>query len=246
MYYFASDVHLGAGDAKQAQHTEGLFLRWLDTIEKDATALFLMGDIFDFWFEYSRVIPKGFVRVLGKLTSMSDKGIKIHYFTGNHDMWCRDYFEKECGMVLHFKPEQMELAGKMLYLAHGDNINIGNKPMLRLMNSAFRSSILRAIFSWLIHPNLAMRFGKWWSGRSRKSHNTDKITPEALNFLIEAARKQKAENPQIEAFIFGHMHIPHQHKEECLQIHFLGNWENETATYITVDEQGNIELKSFR
>ena len=90
MYYFASDVHLGAGDELQARRTEQLFVRWLESVEHDAEAIFLMGDIFDFWFEYSRVIPKGFVRVLGTLARLADKGIAIHFFTGNHDMWCRD------------------------------------------------------------------------------------------------------------------------------------------------------------
>lgn len=246
MYYFASDVHLGAGNEQEDRCTEELFVRWLEHIEKDAKALYLMGDIFDFWFEYSRVVPKGFVRTLGKLAQMSDKGIEIHYFIGNHDMWCRDYFEKECGMKLHLKPEEVTLADKQIMLAHGDNLNIGNKKMLRLMNSGFRSSILRAIFSWLVHPNLAMRFGKWWSGKSRKSHNGVKITPDSLKFLIEAAKGFKCSSPEIEDVIFGHMHLPYQCSEEGLRIHFLGNWEDGVGSYAQMDQRGNIELKSFQ
>lgn len=246
MYYFASDVHLGAGDEHEARHTEELFVRWLESIEKDAEAIFLMGDIFDFWFEYSRVVPKGFVRTLGKLASMSDKGIEIHYFTGNHDMWCRDYFEKECGMKLHLKAEQLTLKGKSLHLAHGDNINIGGKHLLKLMNTTFRSSILRSIFSWLVHPNLALRFGKWWSGKSRKNHNTNNITVESLDFLIEAAKGYKAQNAALDYVLFGHMHLPHEHNTEHCKVVFLGNWVDGIGSYAQMDDDGNIELKTFQ
>lgn len=246
MYYFASDVHLGAGDELQARRTEQLFVRWLESVEHDAEAIFLMGDIFDFWFEYSRVIPKGFVRVLGTLARLADKGIAIHFFTGNHDMWCRDYFEKECGMYLHLKGEDVTLAGRHLHLAHGDNLNVGNKPMLRLMNSAFRSSFMRALFSWLVHPNLALRFGKWWSGKSRKSHNSSNITPASLGFLIEAAKQTKALSPSVDYVIFGHMHLPHIHHEADLSVYFLGNWEDNRGSYAQMDGEGNIELKTFQ
>lgn len=246
MYYFASDVHLGAGDELQARRTEQLFVRWLESVEHDAEAIFLMGDIFDFWFEYSRVIPKGFVRVLGTLARLADKGIAIHFFTGNHDMWCRDYFEKECGMYLHLKGEDVTLAGRHLHLAHGDNLNVGNKPMLRLMNSVFRSSFMRALFSWLVHPNLALRFGKWWSGKSRKSHNSSNITPASLGFLIEAAKQTKALSPSVDYVIFGHMHLPHIHHEADLSVYFLGNWEDNRGSYAQMDGEGNIELKTFQ
>ena len=246
MYYFASDVHLGAGDEQQARRTEQLFVRWLESIEDDAEAIFLMGDIFDFWFEYSRVIPKGFVRVLGTLARLADKGITIHFFTGNHDMWCRDYFEKECGMHLHRRGEDVTLSGKHLHLAHGDNLNIGNKPMLRLMNSAFRSSFMRALFSWLVHPNLALRFGKWWSGKSRKSHNSSNLTPASLGFLIEAAKQTKALSPSVDYVIYGHMHLPHIHHEADFSVYFLGNWEDGKGSYAQMDGEGNIELKTFQ
>lgn len=246
MYYFASDVHLGAGDEQQARRTEQLFVRWLESIEHDAEAIFLMGDIFDFWFEYSRVIPKGFVRILGTLARLADKGIVIHFFTGNHDMWCRDYFERECGMHLHFKGEDITLAGRHLHLAHGDNLNIGDKPMLRLMNSTFRSSFMRVLFSWLVHPNLALRFGKWWSGKSRKKHNSANITPQSLGFLIEAARQTKALSPEIDGIIYGHMHLPYIHQEDNLTIYFLGCWEGGTGSYAQMDAEGNIELKTFQ
>lgn len=244
MYYFASDVHLGAGDEQLARRTERRFVAWLDMVAADAKAIFLVGDIFDFWFEYGEVVPKGFVRVLGKLAELTDRGVEIYFFIGNHDMWCRDYFERECGVKIIFKPQRMTLCGRELFIAHGDNMNIGRQPMLRLMNTSFRSTLLRKLFSWLVHPDLAMRFGHWWSSKSRLSHLNDKITPESLDFLVEYAREYKEQNPSTDYILFGHMHYPYDYNEQGLRILFLGNWEGD-ATYATLDEQGQFTLKTY-
>ena len=201
MIYFVSDIHLGAGDAKQAKRTEQAFCRWLDAIAKDATCIYLMGDIFDFWFEYRGVVPKGFVRTLGRLAHLTERGIEVHLFIGNHDMWCRDYFERECGVKLIFKPQQMRLYGREVFIAHGDNMNISGKPMLRLMNSGFRSKTLRKLFSWLVHPDLAMRFGRWWSEKSRLSHSKEILDVDALDFLVDYARSYKLSNPQTDYIV---------------------------------------------
>ena len=245
MYYFTSDVHLGAGDETFSRRTEQRFVKWLDKVAEDADAIFLVGDIFDFWFEYGRVIPKGFVRVLGKLAELTDRGVKIYFFIGNHDMWCRDYLEKECGVKTFFKPQHMTLAGKEVFIAHGDNMNVGNQPMLRLMNTCFRSRILRKLLSWCVHPDLALKFGQWWSGKSRKSHLKDHITPSSLEFLIDYARDYKRQNATTDYVVFGHMHYPYDHKEDDLRVLFLGCWEGEKATYAVMDDEGNIALKTF-
>ena len=245
MYYFTSDVHLGAGDETFSRRTEQRFVKWLDKVAEDADAIFLVGDIFDFWFEYGRVIPKGFVRVLGKLAELTDRGVKIYFFIGNHDMWCRDYLEKECGVKTFFKPQHMTLAGKEVFIAHGDNMNVGNQPMLRLMNTCFRSRILRKLFSWCVHPDLALKFGQWWSGKSRKSHLKDHITPSSLEFLIDYARDYKRQNATTDYVVFGHMHYPYDHTEDDLRVLFLGCWEGEKATYAVMDDEGNIALKTF-
>lgn len=170
MYYFASDIHLGAGGPAAARAVEKRFVAWLDEVSRDADAVFILGDLFDFWFEYKRVVPKGFVRVLGKLCELTDRGIRVVFMTGNHDMWVRDYFEAECGVEVYTSPRIMELAGKRVFLAHGDNMKIDHLPVLRFMNAVFRSKTIRFLFSWLVHPDWAMRFGQWWSGKSRKSH----------------------------------------------------------------------------
>ena len=244
MYYFASDVHLGAGDELTSRRTEQRFVAWLDMVAKDAEEIFLVGDIFDFWFEYNYVIPKGFVRALGKLVELTDKGVKITFITGNHDMWAKDYLERECGIKTFFTPQPVELAGKRLFVAHGDNMNIKNQPVLRLMNATFRSRIARVLFSWLVHPDLALKFGKWWSGKSRKSHSMETLTEKSLGFLIDYARGYKAENPTTEYIIFGHMHYPYDLSQEQLRVLFLGCWEGD-ATYAALDREGNIELKTF-
>ena len=245
MYYFASDVHLGAGDGNASRRTEQRFVKWLDKVAEDATAIFLVGDIFDFWYEYGKVVPKGYVRTLGKLAELSDRGVKIYFFIGNHDMWARDYFEQECGIEIIRHPKLFELAGKKIFIAHGDNMNISGKPLLKLMNWGFRSKVLRLLFSWLVHPDIALRFGEWWSGKSRKSHRKDIITPASLGFLIDYARHYKQENPETDYILFGHMHYPYDLKDNDLRTLFLGCWDGDEATYAAMDSNGNIELKTF-
>lgn len=245
MYYFASDIHLGAGDREKAVHIEKRFCAWLDRVSADADAVYLVGDLFDFWFEYRRVVPKGFTRTLGKLSELSDRGVAIHLFTGNHDMWCRDYLTEECGVQLHFRPEQIDIAGRRLFVAHGDNMNIKGQPLLRLMNAGFRSRTLRALFSWLVHPDLAMKFGRWWSGKSRKSHGGQPITVEQLDFLIEYARARKCGQPDIDAFIFGHMHLPHDYDRDGLRVLFMSDWSGDEASYATLDDNGRLAIKTF-
>ncbi|MDE6862726.1 MAG: UDP-2,3-diacylglucosamine diphosphatase, partial [Alistipes sp.] len=236
---------LGAGDRQTARLTEKRFCSWLDHVSADAEAIYLVGDIFDFWFEYRRVVPKGFTRTLGKLSELSDRGVGIHLFTGNHDMWCRDYLQEECGIHLHLHPEEITLAGQRLFIAHGDNMNIKGQPMLRLMNAGFRSTTVRALFSWLVHPDLALKFGKWWSGKSRKSHGSQPIDVSHLDFLIEYARTRKSERTEIDAFIFGHMHLPHDYDRDGLRVLFMSDWSGEQASYIALDDSGQLSIKTF-
>ena len=242
MHYFVSDIHLGSGLVAEQRRAERLFLDFLSNIEADAESLFLVGDIFDFWFEYKRVVPKGFVRVLGRLAELSDKGVRVVMLTGNHDMWVGDYLTKECGIELYTKPQTFSLAGKTLFVAHGDNMNIKGKPLLQAMNAMFRSRLLRKVASWLIHPDLFMRFGQWWSGKSRKSHNND-YGPEILEDLIDYAIVYGKEH-KVDYFIFGHLHYADDVK--CAQrILFMGDWHNQPS-YIALDNDGQIELKFYK
>ena len=241
MHYFVSDIHLGSGDKAQQRAVERSFLDFLSQIEKDAETLFLVGDIFDFWFEYKRVVPKGFVRVLGRLAELSDKGVKIVMLTGNHDMWVGNYLTEECGITLYTKPQTFTLAGKTIFVAHGDNMNIKGKPMLRLMNAMFRSKGLRWLASGLIHPNCFLRFGQWWSGKSRKSHKGGQ-TAEMLTPLIEFANEYGKEH-DVDYFVFGHLHYPADIASQE-RILFMGDWHSQPS-YIALDNDGKIELKTI-
>lgn len=239
MHYFVSDIHLGSGDKTEQRRVERLFLDFLTKIEADAESLYLVGDIFDFWFEYKRVVPKGFVRVLGRLAELSDKGVKIVMLTGNHDMWVGDYLTEECGITLYTKPQTFAIAGKTLFVAHGDNMNIKGQPVLQAMNAIFRSKSLRWLASGLIHPNCFMRFGQWWSGKSRKSHNAD-YGPEVLDYLVDYAVKYGSKH-EVDYFVFGHMHYAADVK--CAErILFMGDWHSRPS-YVVLDDNGEIKLE---
>lgn len=245
MIYFVSDIHLGAGNTAEARRTEQAFCRWLDMVAEDATEIYLLGDIFDFWFEYLRVVPQGFTRTLGRLASLSDRGIKVTLYTGNHDMWTYDYLTRECGIEIVHSPRVVTLNGQKLHLAHGDNMNIKGQPLLRLMNSFFRSSVARWLFRWLVHPDIALRFGSWWSGKSRKSHGTEQITADRLDYLVEYARTHHATHPDVGGYIFGHMHLAHRTSADGAEVLFLSDWSREVATYATLDGDNNLKLKTF-
>lgn len=245
MIYFASDIHLGGGSPAEAKRTERAFCRWLDMIAEDATELYLLGDIFDFWFEYLRVVPQGFTRTLGRLAALSDRGVKVVLLSGNHDMWTYDYLTRECGVEIIRKPQVVEFGGQPIHLAHGDNMNIHGQPLLRAMNAFFRSKTARWLFRWLIHPDIALRFGTWWSGKSRKSHGGEVITADRLVYLEEYARQHHATHPDVQHYIFGHMHLAHRTSEGDVDVLFLSDWSREVATYATLDSDNNLTLKYF-
>ena len=241
MIYFASDIHLGAGSEEAARATERLFVRWLDEAARDAEAIFLVGDIFDFWFEYKRVVPKGFVRTLGKLAELTDRGIRVVFFTGNHDMWVTDYLTRECGVEICTAPQLMTLAGRRIFIAHGDNMRIDGQPMLKLLNRIFRSRTLRVLFSWGLHPDLALKFGHWWSGKSRKSHAADTLDVSLTEPLIQYAREYAAMH-DVDHFVFGHMHFPRDFREGNLHVINLGCWE-QYPSYAVLDASGELTLR---
>lgn len=254
MYYFASDIHLGAGDEHSARRLERRFVAWLDAAARDAEAIFLVGDVFDFWFEYRRVVPKGFVRTLGKIAELTDRGIRVVFFTGNHDMWVTEYLARECGMEIRTTPQVLTLAGRRVFIAHGDNMRIDGQPMLKLLNRIFRSRRLRRLFSWGVHPDLAMKFGRWWSGKSRKKHETaDRKAAEngrkggfdasLTEPLIDYAREY-ASTHEVDHFVFGHMHFPRDFREGPLHVVNLGCWEKNPA-YAVLDAAGEMTLKSL-
>ena len=245
MYYFASDMHLGLDYHGPSRQREALLTRWLDEAAKDARAIFLVGDLFDFWFEYKRVVPKGHTRLLGKLSELTDRGIEVHFFAGNHDMWAFDYLRDECGVILHKGPEVFELAGKRVFIAHGDNMYLKTPFGIRVMNLFFRSRFWQRAFATLAHPNQAIRLGRWWSGKSRKAKHISHDFCGEGEYLVQYAREfQKKED--IDYFVFGHLHcaVDFDMGGGSRAI-FLGEWMVE-PTYAALDSGGAMELKQYR
>ncbi|MBT6251681.1 MAG: UDP-2,3-diacylglucosamine diphosphatase, partial [Flavobacteriaceae bacterium] len=221
--YFASDNHLGAPDNTSSLVRERLFVKWLGEIKPKAKALFILGDLFDVWFEYKTVVPKGFVRVLGKLAEFSDEGIEIHYFVGNHDMWMIDYLEKEIGAKVYFNPQVIELGDKLFFIGHGDGLGPNDKGYKR-MKKLFRSPFFQWLYRW-IHPDIGIRFARYLSLKNKMISG-----PEDLNYdgpdkeWLAQYSKRKLEEKHYDYFVFGHRHLP-------LEISL-----NEKSTYINVGD----------
>ena len=204
--YFASDFHLGAPDDEQSRTREGKIIRWLDSIKADASAVFLVGDIFDFWFEYKYSVPKGFVRFLGKLAELSDSGISIIFFTGNHDMWMSDYFPRELNVQIVREPTEYQMEEKRFYIGHGDGLGPGDRTY-KVLKRIFANRACQWLFHWL-HPNLGMGIAKYWSKQSR-AHNLD--SEEVFNpgneWILTYCEKFENQT-HFDYYIFGHRHLP--------------------------------------
>ena len=203
--YFLSDAHLGSKSHADSRETERKLCRWLDMAKQDAQAIYLLGDIFDYWYEYKHVVPKGFTRVLGKLAEITDAGVEVHFFIGNHDIWLTDYLAKECGMTLHFKPLIIELQGEKFFLAHGDGLGDDSKSF-RFLRKIFHSKFLRVCFS-AIHPRWTIPLAHAWSNHSRINGGVQGYLGEDKEHLVLFAKKKLKEMPDIDYFIFGHRHI---------------------------------------
>ncbi len=248
MIYFASDIHLGLQykDVKPRQR-ELLFLKWLNFIEPSCDELFLVGDVFDFWFEFNRVVPKGFVRVLAKLAQMTDNGIKIHFFGGNHDMWNHtNYLNEELGLILYNKPTQFNLQGKRVMIAHGDGLT-NYDTAGRLLTKFFRSKFTIFLFQRMMHPDFAVKLGQNWSNNSRHSRSDVKHEFKGTQEpLVKWAQEQKNLDPNINYFILGHLHTPAIVDIDGAQVAVLGEWiSSETPTY-GVMYDGKLTLHQFQ
>ncbi len=205
--YFASDQHFGAPNRAESRLREEKFIRWLDFIKPNAQVLFLMGDLFDFWHEWQHVVPKGYVRLLGKIAELKDAGVEIHFFVGNHDLWMKNYFEEELQIPVYFGKKYFEIDGKNFLLAHGDGLGPGDKGYKR-MKKLFTNPLAQWAFRWL-HPDLAMCVANYMSQKNRLiSGEEDKqFLGEDKEFLILYA-KEKLKTEVIDYFVFGHRHLP--------------------------------------
>lgn len=242
--YFASDFHLGAPDTNSSRLREQKILRWLSFIEQDAKALYLVGDIFDFWFEYKTVVPKGAVRLLGKLAQMSDAGIDIHFFVGNHDLWMADYFPSELGITVHHQPIQVALSGQHFLIGHGDGLGPEDYGYKRL-KKIFTHPFCQWLFRWL-HPDLGVRLAHFSSKTSRTAQTEPEyfLGADKEWLLLYSNFKLKA-HPHLDYFIFGHRHLPLDILLENGHARYinLGEWFN-SCTYAVYDGQ-QLQLMAF-
>jgi len=225
--YFASDVHLGAPSILNAKQHERTFVSWLDSISETAESIYLLGDIFDFWFEYKKVVPRGYTRLLGKLSELTDKGIPIHFFTGNHDIWVFDYLPKETGVQVHHKPLELNFDGKLFYLAHGDGLGSYDKKF-NLLKILFTNKLAQWVFSH-IHPNWGIGLATFWSGKSREK-NLVKYGSVYLGDQKEwlvLYSKEYLKHKHIDYFIYGHRHIVLDlNLNTKSRLIYLGDWVN--------------------
>ncbi|MCF6306602.1 MAG: UDP-2,3-diacylglucosamine diphosphatase [Flavobacteriaceae bacterium] len=241
--YFSSDNHLGAPTSKESFPREKKFVKWLDEVKEDAAAIFLLGDLFDFWFEYKTVVPKGFVRVLGKLAEITDSGIPIYFFVGNHDLWMQDYFEKELNIPTYRDCKEFTFNNKAFLIGHGDGKGPGDKSYKR-MKKVFTNPIFRWLFRWL-HPELGMRMAQYFSVKNKLiSGEEDKIFLGDDKEWLALYAKRKLETKHYNFFIFGHRHLPMEINvgENSTYIN-IGDWINHYS-YGVFDGE-NFELKKY-
>ncbi|MEI6866443.1 UDP-2,3-diacylglucosamine diphosphatase [Flavicella sp.] len=239
--YFASDQHFGAPTIEKSKIREKKFVAWLDMIKEDAEVIFLLGDLFDFWFEYKNVVPKGYIRVLGKLAEIRDNGVPIHFFVGNHDLWMEDYFEKELNIPVYHEPKEFTLGNKTFLIGHGDGLGPGDFGYKR-MKKIFTSPLCKWLFRWL-HPDIGVALGKHLSVKNKLiSGDEDVKYLGAENEWLVQYCKEILKTKHYNYFVFGHRHLPMTLKiGEKSEYVNLGDW----ITYFTYGVFDGEKLEVF-
>lgn len=239
--YFASDFHLGAPTEESSLKREKLIVKWLEEIRSDAAEIYLVGDLFDFWFEYNTTVPRGFTRFLGKLAELSDSGIPIHIFTGNHDMWMFGYLEKELNITLHREPIVRVYSAKKFFIGHGDGLGPGDNGY-KFIKKIFANKLCQWLFAKL-HPDWGIKLAIYWSGTSRASNNDDVFLGKEKEWLFQFAQ-EKLKTESIDYFIFGHRHLPLDLElGNNSRYTNLGDWISH-HTYAVFDGE-KLELKKY-
>lgn len=242
--YFASDFHLGIDARVSSLEREKQIVQWLDIIKEDADEIFLVGDVFDFWFEYKSVVPRGFTRLLGKLAELRDTGIPITLFTGNHDMWLFSYFPEELNIPIHRKPIIREWDGKRFYIGHGDGLGPGDQGY-KFIKRVFANKTCQWLFARL-HPNFAFWLAEFWSKTSRKyAHVKDTFKGKENEWLVSFCQDMLGKE-NIDYFIFGHRHLPIDckldHKSRYIN---LGDWLHYNSYAVFDGNQLDIRFFAF-
>ena len=240
--YFVSDLHLGMESVQRSMERERIFVDWLNLVRKDAKEIWFLGDVFDYWFEYKGVVPRGFTRFLGKLAELSDDGIKIHYFTGNHDIWVFDYLPEEIGLTLYKEPIVKEFSGLKFFLGHGDGYSPKDYGYL-FIKRMFRSRFLQWFYA-RIHPNTSTAFARWSSRTSRNNHERLAYLGIEKEDIILFSRRHIVDNPSISFYLFGHRHLAFDVAiTDNARVLCLGDWIY-NFTYARFDGE-KLELKKF-
>lgn len=240
--YFLSDAHLGSAFHANSIEVERKLCRWFDYVKQDAEAIYLMGDIFDYWFEYKNVVPRGHTRLLGKLSEVSDMGIPIYFFIGNHDIWLTDYLSSECGLIIEKKSVKRILKDKIFYLSHGDGLG-DEKQSFKFIRKIYHNEFLRVLYA-AIHPRWTVAFARKWSNYSRVNGEIIGYLGEDKEHLIKFAKEKLETDPSINYFIFGHRHIMlNLPLKEDSNIVILGDWL-QYFSYAEFDGS-TVQLKRF-
>jgi len=241
--YFASDFHLGAPNYQQSREREQHIVSWLEEVEEKASALYLVGDIFDFWFEYKTVVPKGYTRFLGALARISDAGIPVHIFTGNHDMWMKDYLEKEIGVKLYRGPAKKKIGERIFFIGHGDGLGPGDYKY-KVLKRIFSNPICQWLFARL-HPNFGIALANFWSKKSRAhtGSSEDGYLGDDKEFLVQYCIDHSNKEADIDYFVFGHRHFPLEKNLGIATYINTGDWIKHN-TYAVFDGI-NIQLLTY-
>jgi len=240
--YFASDFHLGTPNHEASRKREDKIIRWLDSIKHDASAIFLLGDIFDFWYEYSKVIPKGFARFQGKIAELTDSGIQVILFTGNHDLWMKDYLSQELGVIIYHEKAALLIGESKLMIGHGDGLGPGDKKY-KILKWLFKNSLLQWAFS-RIHPNFALKLAHAWSKKSRISGSAyEDHSFHEEEYLFQFCKATEEHN-HFDFYLFGHRHLQlNMAVNDSSRYINLGEWVHHSR-YATFSN-GNLELIDF-
>ena len=242
--YFASDNHLGAPTKDASAPREKKFVAWLDDIKQDAAAIFLLGDLFDFWFEYKTVVPKGFTRTLGKLAEISDSGIPVYFFVGNHDLWMDDYFKTELNIPVFHQPEDFVFNNKTFFIGHGDGLGPADKGYKR-MKKVFTNPFSKWLFRWL-HPDIGVKLAQYLSVKNKLISGAEdvKFLGKENEWLYQYCLR-KLESKHYDYFVFGHRHLPLEIElNENSKYINLGDWIG-YFTYGVFDGE-KTELKVYK
>lgn len=241
--YFLSDFHLGVPTAEESLQREKLIVRFLDEAKGDAHTIFIVGDMFDFWFEYRQVVPRGYVRLLGKLAELSDSGIQLHFFVGNHDMWMKNYFQAELNMPVYYTPQSFTFNNCSFYIGHGDGLGPGDHGY-KALKKVFRSPVCQWLFG-ILPPAIGIGTANYFSRKSRNAqvHVEETFLGEEKEWLITYSR-EVLQKETFNFFVFGHRHLPIDYRlsSESRYIN-LGEWVN-FQTYAVFDGR-EMYLKSY-